>query len=441
MQASNDRVEAALGRLGSVIAGKWHLLRLIGVGGMGAVYEARHRNTRRVALKLLHRGRASSASDRKRFHRECHVANRIGHRGVPEVYDDDVDEDGSPFLVMELLSGRTVADLRRELGGVVPALRALSIAASLLEVLEAAHAKGILHRDVKPENLFVTDDGELKVLDFGIARIADRDWDVAATEDGTLLGTPAFAPPEQARGRIRELDDRSDVWSVGATLFTLLTGCVVHEADTPNELLAKAISSQAPSLRLRAPHFPKALIHLVDRALAYERADRWSSAAEMRAAVQWILEAWPELESHPDRVPAAWITSETSSTVTSIRSPKVPKAIPLVLLGLAIVGFMRWKGATAQEEPPARSATSTQHPAVAPATAMISSRAEDVRPGDDQLRSPATQTSLRPLESIPSRAKLVRSGAFRVESPAPATESTNTAVVISAREQILDRRH
>jgi serine/threonine-protein kinase len=301
--AANDLAQEAEARIGAMLLGKWRIERLIGVGGMGAVYEAHHRNQSRVAVKVLHRRATLSKAQLARFKREGYAANHVGHPGVVEVFDDDVDEQGSPFLVMELLDGKTVAQLAKDHGGKLPVDMALDVADRLLDVLAAAHAKGILHRDIKPENLFITTSGDLKVLDFGIARIVEPGTGGLSTIDGTLLGTPAFSPPEQARGRLGEMDERSDVWAVGATLFNLLTGQLVHAAETTNEQLGLAMSVAAPSLASIDPTLPAPLVALVDRALAYERHDRWPSAQAMRDAVQWIRTA-PAAESA--RIPEEW---------------------------------------------------------------------------------------------------------------------------------------
>lgn len=275
-------------RLGSCLQGKWHLERLLGVGGMAAVYEARHRNTGRVAIKVLHRRTRMTQAQLARFKREGYAANRVGHSAVVRIYDDDVDENGCPFLVMELLDGETLAARARACGGRLTPAEVISIAVRTLDVLVVAHARGILHRDIKPDNLFITSAGELKLLDFGIARVLDPELESIRTEVGTLLGTPAFLPPEQARGRIDQVDVRSDVWALGATLFTLLTGRYVHEANTPNEQLGLAMTAAAPSLATVNPEVPKRLAQVVDRALAYEPNERWSDAASMLAAVSMI---------------------------------------------------------------------------------------------------------------------------------------------------------
>jgi serine/threonine-protein kinase len=294
--AADERVQRALERVGQVVRDRWHLDAVLGVGGTAAVYAATHRNGKRVALKLLHPELSTSPEMRQRFIDEGYLANRLGHPGAVSVIDDDVTEHGHVFLIMDLLEGETLDQLVSDGGWLLPA-RVLTIADAVLDILAAAHDQGIVHRDVKPDNIFLTRDGQIRLLDFGIAR-ATTPGRTHTTQNGTALGTPAFMPPEQARGRWEQIDGRTDIWSVGATMFYLLTGRDVHEAETVNEELLSAMTKRAPSLGELAAHLPKPLIDLVDRALAFERTDRWPSARDMQAAVRRV-EALLGSESTP----------------------------------------------------------------------------------------------------------------------------------------------
>lgn len=286
MQFEQDPVMArAQARVGSTLRDKWTLDRLLGVGGMAAVYAATHRNGARGAIKILHAEIAVDAGVRQRFLREGYAANTVAHRGVVKVLDDDVLEDGSVFLVMELLEGESLESRRMRAGGRLPAPEVLSAADQLLDVLMAAHAKGIVHRDIKPDNVFVTTDGQVKVLDFGIAKLKQSAGTGKATKTGSAMGTPAYMPPEQARGRWEIVDARSDIWAVGATMYSLLTGRLVHEADTVNEQLLAAMTLPAPSVGV-GENFAPALVAVVDRAVAFDPAQRWQDAASMQEAVR-----------------------------------------------------------------------------------------------------------------------------------------------------------
>src|SRR5262245_6510777 len=162
----------ARARIGAVLRGKWRIDRLLGVGGMAAVYAGTHRNGKRGAIKMLHLELSTDGDARTRFLREGYLANRVAHPGAVSVLDDDTAEDGSAFLVMELLEGKSVAEIvEARQGRRLGVSETLRILDQLLDVLIAAHEKGIVHRDLKPENMFLTNDGQLKVLDFGIARV------------------------------------------------------------------------------------------------------------------------------------------------------------------------------------------------------------------------------------------------------------------------------
>ena len=282
----SDVVLRAKLRVGTVLRGKYHLDRLLGVGGMAVVYKATHRNQAEFAVKMLHPELSIREDVRVRFLREGYAANSVKHPGAVLVVDDDVAEDGTAFLVMELLEGAEVENLSQRGGGRMAPLVASAIIVQLLDVLEAAHAKGIVHRDIKPANLFVTRDGTLKVLDFGIARARDAAVSGAhATGSGMLLGTPAFMPPEQALAQSNLIDGQTDVWAAGATLFSLCTGHYVHEGDNAAQLMVRAATTPARPLASVAPEVPAAIAQVVDRALAFEKAARWPSAGAMRDAL------------------------------------------------------------------------------------------------------------------------------------------------------------
>jgi eukaryotic-like serine/threonine-protein kinase len=295
--SSPDPVEVASRRIGQLIAGKWRIESLLGSGGMASVYAATHANNRRVAaLKVLHREFTASGEMKKRFLREGFIANRIGHPGAVAILDDGVDDDGNVFLVMELLTGGSLAERLRAARNKAPdtgprrlfdEAEAMRIADGVLDVLAAAHAQGIVHRDLKPDNIFVTEDGTVKVLDFGIARLREPQSDgEAPTRTGVVLGTPQYMPPEQARGRTSLVDERSDLWAVGAILFAMLTGRHVHEAETPNESLLKAMTATAQPIASVLPDVDESVAAIVDRALAFDQAKRYADAHAMQADVR-----------------------------------------------------------------------------------------------------------------------------------------------------------
>jgi serine/threonine protein kinase len=274
-------------RVGSLIKGKYRLEKLLGAGGMASVYAATHRNGIRVAVKILHPEMSQDPEVCQRFLREGYVANKVGHKGAVRVLDDDVCEDGAVFLVMELLEGETLDARWERSGGHLPALQVLNIGHQLLEILAAAHAQQIVHRDIKPDNIFLTKpDDAVNVLDFGIARLREGlEGSATATRTGRTMGTPAFMPHEQALGRAKEIDHQTDLWAAGATLFTLLTGRHVHVAESVNELLVFAATKRPPKVLTLAPDTPIELANVIDRALEFEKVLRWPNARAMQAAL------------------------------------------------------------------------------------------------------------------------------------------------------------
>ncbi len=284
---SSVHLRRARSRLGQTLRGKYTLLELLGMGGMCAVYKAVHRNGHKVALKMLHLELSLDVDARKRFLKEGYAANNVDHPAVVRVTDDDVAEDGSVFVVMELLEGETLETLAEKGGGQLPHFMVMNAAHQLLDALAAAEEKGVLHRDIKPANLFWTSDGTLKLLDFGIARMTNDTG--TATASGRVFGTPAFMSPEQAMGKRSDVDHRSDLWAVGATMFTLLTGRFVHEAETAMQQMLHTASRAAPRLSKIAKHVPKEIAAIVDKALSFDKNDRYENARAMQEAIELVF--------------------------------------------------------------------------------------------------------------------------------------------------------
>ncbi|HEY2509272.1 MAG TPA: protein kinase, partial [Polyangiaceae bacterium] len=304
-------------RIGSTLCGKWTLEKLLGEGGMASVYVARHKIGRLEAIKIMHPLIASSPELRARFEQEARIANRFKHPGAVDIRDIDVTEDGAPFLVMELLEGDTLSTVARRKKGPLEVAAVLRAADEVLDVLAAAHATGIIHRDIKPDNLLLTKEGYVKVLDFGIARLREGMARDVKTHTGTTLGTVAYMAPEQAKGG--EIDARADLWAMGATMFRLLAGRRVHEAETEAERLAKLVSGPAPSLASVAPSIPPEVCAIVDRAVAYDRADRYPDAAAMQKDVR----AARRLGKAPTAVMPAQRKPAPDEATTLVASPLV----------------------------------------------------------------------------------------------------------------------
>jgi eukaryotic-like serine/threonine-protein kinase len=407
LEAATERARA---RIGTVLKQKWRLDQLIGVGGMAAVYAATHRNKKRAAIKMLHPELSLDAAIRQRFLREGYVANSVGHRGAVAVDDDDVSEDGLAYLVMELLDGETIEQRWERKGRLLSAHEALSVMDQLLDTLAAAHARGIVHRDLKPENMFLTRDGAVKVLDFGIARVRELTRSetpsrmssppLTTTQAGSTMGTPAFMAPEQARGKWDDVDGRSDLWSVGATLYTLLSGEFVHKGETVNETLALAVTRPARSLGERRGDLHPALIRFVDKALAYDKTARFADAATMQHALRV---SYAEMQGH-DLTNAAQLQVPDLESIPSSRAITLlttgrgamasgqPTVMPIwgarwhwvaaALAGgllLLLVALLRGRGADATVASPAPSAAAIALASAAGA-APLSSGAPELKP-------------------------------------------------------------
>ncbi len=323
-------------RLGVVLAGTWRLDDLIGSGGMASVFSATHqRNRLRVAVKLLHPELGRNEPVKHRFLREGYLANHIQHPGVVQVLDDGVDGD-HVFLVMELLRGQTLKEVWQKRGRCVPPDQVETFLGRILDVLVVAHEVGVVHRDLKPDNVFVQEDGSIKLLDCGIARLHEEQALAEhATATGTMLGTPAFMPPEQALGRWHEVDARSDLFAVGATAWLLLTGRFVHEASSIPELLVATATRKARALHEVAPAVPERLAAAIDGALKFSRDDRWPDARAMLDVLRGELPASTVLMATP-RPQAA--TTAFKAVPMQYTAPPLPDMRRSEASGLAIAG-------------------------------------------------------------------------------------------------------
>ena len=278
--------EFAARRVGRQV-GRFRLESVLGVGGMAAVYLARSADGAAVAVKVLHPDVGVRPDVKERFFREGFIANQLNHPSVVRALEyGDAGPDGA-FLVLELLDGETLYS-RAQRYGRLPIAELLAYADEALDVLAVAHAQGIVHRDLKPENLFVTREGRLKVLDFGLARVAEAMPTGNRTRTGIALGTFPYMAPEQALGRHAELDGRTDLFALGATLFRLISGRKVHEAASEVELLMAMASRPAPPLAQVSPDVPPDVTLIVDLALAFSKTARYPDARTMQADVRAV---------------------------------------------------------------------------------------------------------------------------------------------------------
>jgi serine/threonine protein kinase len=269
-------------RVGTTLRDKWRLERLLGRGGMASVYLARHEIGRHDAIKILHEHYADNSGIRARFEREARAVNHFRHPGAVEIRDIDVADDGCPFLVMEYLEGEPLqAHLGRLASDTGELLR---IVIDVLDVLGAAHRERIIHRDIKPANVFLLADGRVKVLDFGIARMREAAGEGKLTQEGMMLGTGGYMPPEQIVGE--EVDHRADLFAVGALMYRAVAQRPVHHSAITQEMLVRMATEPAPPLARAAPGAPPDLCLVVDRALAFDPKDRYPDARTMQEDVR-----------------------------------------------------------------------------------------------------------------------------------------------------------
>lgn len=283
--------------------GAYHIVRALGSGGMGSVFEAEERESgRRLALKVLNHS-LDSPGARQRFLREGRLAAAVSHPHSVYVFGTE-EIQGAPAIAMELVHGGTLQD-RVRAGGPLPIQEAVDAVLQIVDGLEAAQAVGVLHRDIKPANCFVDAEGRVKIGDFGLSISTAGRGNLNLTSSGVFLGTPTFASPEQLRGD--ELDQRSDLYAVGATLYYLLTGKVPFEADTMVHLVAKVLEKPAPDVRLLRAEAPRDLAAAIQCCLAKEPNRRYRSYADLRAALLPIGSRLPSPASPSRRFVASCI--------------------------------------------------------------------------------------------------------------------------------------
>ena len=270
---------------GQTLGNRYEIKSVLGVGGMGMVYKANDKELgESVAIKTLKPEMSADSNALERFKSEIKLARRISHRNVVRTYDLG-EIGGLYYLTMEYVEGKSLKDLVRERGR-LPASVVLPIAKQLCRALEVAHDEGVIHRDIKPQNMVVQADGVLKVMDFGIARLASRPKESGHTEAGMVVGTPEYMAPEQLLGD--EIDARADLYAAGAVLYECLVGDVPLTADTPITLIAKVLDEEPRRPSAVQPDIPVALSDLVMWVLAKDREQRPRSAAELHARLDQI---------------------------------------------------------------------------------------------------------------------------------------------------------
>lgn len=312
---------------GELVGGKYRILRLIGEGAMGAVYEARHEVLGApVALKFLHPDLAKNVNLVARFMQEARVSATVQSPHVVRVTDVDRTPGGFPYLVMDLLNGESLQQ-RLDRGGPLPRDEALDIALQILSGLEAAHGRGIVHRDLKPDNVFITGaQGAMvvKLLDFGIAKLreAAEYQEIVHTRPGAVMGTPEYMAPEQAISA-DQVDERADIFAFSVILYEMLTGRRPVEADEPSAIVEQWITGRAVPILQRDPSLPQDLAAWVESALSPDPLKRPSSVRELRLGIA----PFAGVLSHAGHV-AALSDSATSLSMLPSRISQEPPARP-----------------------------------------------------------------------------------------------------------------
>src|SRR5437763_2252833 len=277
--ALETRVAVSDTLIGTLFDGRYTVVRKLGAGGMANVYLAEDQELgRRVAIKILNERHANDEQFVERFRREAKNAAALSHPNIVSIYDRG-EAEGTYYIAMEYLEGRSLKELIVARGP-APLTVSVEYARQILSALRFAHRHGIVHRDIKPHNVLVDAEGRVKVTDFGIARAGTSQM----TEAGSIVGTAQYLSPEQARGT--NVDQRSDVYSLGIVLYELLTGTVPFNGDTPVEIAMKHLSTLAEPPSAKRPEMPRDLDLIVMRALAKDPADRYQDAEEMDADLE-----------------------------------------------------------------------------------------------------------------------------------------------------------
>jgi serine/threonine-protein kinase len=321
-------VDPFIGR--DILDGQFKILQKIGSGGMGSVYKAHQpAMNRMVGVKILHPKLANRKDLVSRFRREARAMSHLAHPNTTKVFLYGELEDGSLYIVMEFLDGKNLNQTVRA-EGPFDVKRALPVLIQVCGALDEAHKAGIIHRDMKPENIFLCQEGGLKdyakVLDFGLAKVTEREMrpgSLILTQEGMVFGTPEFMSPEQAQGKV--LTPASDVYSLAVILYEVLTGKLPFEAKSPLEYIQAHVTAKPIPLEERAPgrQFPPLLMTVLNRALAKKPEERFSTTADFAAAMQAVLDGRTALpaSSVPGRSPLAQTPDPTSGHLASSPTP------------------------------------------------------------------------------------------------------------------------
>jgi serine/threonine-protein kinase len=382
-----------------LVGTRYELLRLLGSGGMADVHLALDRHLdREVAIKLLARSLAADPVVVERFRREARAAAALNHPNVVKVYDWG-EADGTHFLVMEYVRGATLREVLRERGR-LPEAEALGIAAQVAEALQAAHEQGLVHRDVKPDNVLLDEDGRARVADFGIARAFGA---AHLTTDNVVLGSAHYLAPEQVQGR--PVDHRADLYSLAAVLYELLTGRPPVQGDSAVAVALQHVVAPPPPPRSLRPDLSPLSEAVVLQGLAKDPADRYASAQAMRVDLERAVRGDPQPASHPTPpavappIPTAAAHPRRRLTIRvpriSIRRPSGMVLAPIIVLPLLVAGGI-WAETQAPDGAP------SWRPVASPTSVAAGGRAEIVKRALTQAGPAPTATALPTAVASPT---------------------------------------
>jgi serine/threonine-protein kinase len=436
-------------RIGTVLRDTYELTSLLGKGGMGSVFLARHLRLpgKQVAVKVLLRSDDLSEEQFARFRREAEIASQLGHPNIVEVLDFHSLEDGTPYLVMEYMRGESLAQRLRK--GRLSMREAFSIARQMGSALQAAHRAGVVHRDLKPANVFLVPtetEGmateRVKLLDFGISKLLGSQ--TLQTQDDVLMGTPRYMAPEQAMGRNREVDARSDIFAFGCIVYEMLCGDSPFAGGTIAEVVYRVVNEHPESLASRVPDLPARAVAAVDRALAKAPKDRYPDVATFIAeltgtALQAMAGLGPDPTPLPPRgaarqnEPSVHDESATDATFVPARSaaagtgvqpaPQTPSstAEPSVERGSTLEAFrIADQQAAAQSSP--LSVTASRRP--------TDVEMQAIRPGAEP--GPGAQPSVVVSKSLEASAQEAQSHAAPVPASPPESRSKTPLILAAA---------